>query len=97
MNQAIQDLLTQIQKEFDEVYYDRSSDGRPYAGDPMYDRLKAFLTAKLQKARTEALVDGMIATTQWLIDNGHLKAGKEINEMMLKSLVNEAELNQHNK
>jgi protein involved in ribonucleotide reduction len=60
--------------------------------DGYADKIQQSHHQELQKARAEKFVDGIIAATQWLIDNGHLKAGKELNEMMLKQLVSQSEL-----
>lgn len=29
--------------KFSEIYHDKSQDGLPYAGDPLYDRLKNYI------------------------------------------------------
>ena len=39
-----------------------------------------------REARSEGYFDGIIAANKWLIENGHVDAGNELNQIMLETI-----------
>ncbi len=84
----IEQLRTEVQDEaYTKGYNAGLADG---TGKPLLAieqiREEAVAEAK-RKHGAEKFIDGMVAATQWLIDNKHIAAGSELNRMMLAAIA----------
>ena len=87
----IRTLITTLGKEQEEAYTKGYNAGlADGTGKPLLAieqmREEAVAEAK-RKHGAEKFIDGMVAATQWLIDNKHIAAGSELNRMMLAALT----------
>lgn len=91
IKQFIATLITTLRKEQEEAYTKGYNAGlADGTGKPLLAieqiREEAVAEAK-RKHGAEKFIDGMVAATQWLIDNKHIAAGSELNRMMLAALT----------
>mgnify|MGYP003453193467 FL=1 len=82
---------TTLRKEQEEAYTKGYNAGlADGTGKPLLAieqiREEAVAEAK-RKNGAEKFIDGMVAATQWLIDNKHIAAGSELNRMMLAAIA----------
>ena len=85
------EAFTTLRKEQEEAYTKGYNAGlADGTGKPLLAieqmREEAVAEAK-RKHGAEKFIDGMVAATQWLIDNKHIAAGSELNRMMLAALT----------